>query len=279
MKNFVTSAELVVSADALPLLESVGLATFDDYMSFAKGRHICHKRGRSVFRIVAGDKAFYLKRNRLHWVEAWKSLSRCRWPSLAARIEWENIMAVEAAGISTVPPVAMGERRCFGVETASFTLTEELYGAVPLEDIIRREWNGPLSPSQLRRKRRLIRSVAQIASSLHGQGMWHQDFYLGHFLLDQDETLYLIDLQRVKRAPRVPRRCLVKDLGQLDFSADTTGNISRADKIRFLLAYFGVRSLSLKHKTLVRRITAKSRSIARHTVKLLERRRQRGEVA
>ena len=271
--------ESLVVADSRPLLQSHGLREFSDFMSLAGGIPVARKRGRTVVRLELGERAFYLKRNRFHWGEFWKTLSCLRLPPRGARQEWRSILAVRAAGIPTVPPVAMGERVCWGIEAESFTLTEELYDTEPLENVIRREFTGKLSPLMRTEKRDLTERVAALAKRLHGSGMYHQDLYLGHFFLGRDNALYLIDVQRVVRCNRVPRRYLVKDLGQLAFSAWETGGISRTDRMRFFHAYLGVMKLGPGEKELARSILKKQEKIARHTVKLLERRRRRGEIS
>lgn len=277
MGPFVSCGTIEVSAEALPLLASAGLSQFRDFMDYAGGTHICHKRGRSVFRLEVGERAFYLKRNRFHWVEFWKQISRLKWPPRGALVEWKNILAVQEAGIPTVSPVAMGECVKLGLDIESFTLTEELYQAVPLDTVLQTELSGLFDAAKRQRKRRLASQLAATARKLHGSGMYHQDFYLSHFYLGRGETLYLIDLQRVGRRTRVPTRFRVKDLGQLNYSADFTGGISRTDRMRFFLEYLGKKRLAPADKKLARKVLGKTRRIARHDVKLAVRRRRRGE--
>jgi heptose I phosphotransferase len=268
---------MIVLTEARELLASAGLGGFADFMDFAGGSHVCHKRGRSVYRLEIGERAFYLKRNCFHWTEFWKSLGRLTWPPRGAFVEWRNIHAVLEAGIPTVLPVAMGERVRFGLDVASFTLTEELYGAIPLDAVLKREFSAPGDAVLRQKKRRLTIQVAALARKLHGNGMYHQDFYLSHFYLGPGETLYLIDLQRVGRQTTVPTRFRVKDLAQLNYSADFTGGVSSAERMRFFLAYLGKTRLESEDKGLIRKILAKTRRIARHDVKLAVRRRRRGE--
>ncbi len=264
--------------DGASLLRTHGFKTFADFMEFSGGEHICHKPGRSVYRFERGGRTFYLKRNRLDLAEFWKGLLRMRLPSRSALKEWESIQAVRNAGIPTVAPVAMGEELVCGMEKSSFTLTEALYDAEPLEEVLRREFSKELSPLLRQKKRTLIRRVAEIARRLHDSGMYHQDFYLGHFYLGFDDTLYLIDLQRVGHCCKVPRRYLVKDLAQLAYSAEITGGVSRRDQMRFFLTYLDVARLGQGEKVLLRKVLVKCHRISRHTVKLLKRRRLRGEV-
>lgn len=273
------SGEVLLAGDAGSFLQEHGFRTFADFMDYDGGELVTRKRGRTVVRLQVAERIFYLKRNRFHPREFWKTLSRFRLPPRSALQEWESILAVRDAGIPTVPPVAMGEELVCGVEKASFTMTEALYDTEPLEDVFRREFAGELSTSLLKKKRDLIERVADIARKLHRSGMYHQDLYLGHFLLGADNNLYLIDLQRVVRCRKVPRRYLVKDLGQLAYSAEVTGGFSRSDQMRFFLSYLELSHLGRAEKALLRRVLAKCRRIARHTVKLLERRRSRGEIS
>jgi len=260
------------------LLERSGFVDFSSFMGFPGGELITLQRGRTVTRLELNGRAFYLKRNRFDWREFIKTILHLGWPQRNAVAEWENILAVERLGIRTVKPIAMGEKRILGLEVASFILTEEIYGAESLERVAEKKLPDGLSLATRKWKRSIISEVAQIARRLHANGMCHQDFYLGHFFWSHDHTLYLIDLQRVVHRGKLPRRYIVKDLGQLNFSADCVGHISRTDRMRFLLRYLGVKSLGASEKILARSIIAKTDRIARHTVKLLQRRRRRCEI-
>jgi heptose I phosphotransferase len=260
------------------LFTNHGLACFQDVMAFAGGTRICHKRGRSVVRLELEGRAFYLKRNRLHPTEFWKALGRLRWPRLGARCEWDNILAVQFSGIPTVTPVAVGERRWGGVETASFTITEELYDAEPLDVVWRRDFACPRSPKQVRAKIVLLHRLARLARRFHAAGMNHQDFYINHFFLGKGGLLYLLDLQRVACRTKVPCRAVVKDLAQLNYSSRVYGGFSKTDRLRFYKDYLGCSRLDDRGLVLLRRILSKTQRIARHDAKLRERRQRRGEL-
>jgi heptose I phosphotransferase len=174
--------------------------------------------------------------------------------------------------------VAIGELLVCHLDIASFTLTEELYGAIPLEKVIRQEWNRPLSAEQLARKRLMIGKVTEKVRRLHHAGLFHQDLYLGHFLMCEDNTLYIIDVQRVQNARVVPGRYLIKDLAQLAFSAQVNGGLTSSVYLRFLKAYLGNGRPAARACDLIHCIMAKANRIDRHTVKLLARRRRRGEI-
>jgi hypothetical protein len=180
--------------------------------------------------------------------------------------------------LPTITPIAYGERRALNLEIGSFTLTEELYGAEPLDAFIEREWSAAPPCSKRGEKRMVICDLARLARRFHDRGMNHQDFYLNHFFIDETGNLYLLDLQRVQHRPEVPIRFVVKDLGQLFYSSLRFPCISKSDKMFFLLNYLGQRQLDRKGKSLARKILTKNARIARHDVKLHARRRKRGEL-
>lgn len=45
MSIFVRCGSIEIAAEALPQLASAGSSQFRDFMDFAGGTHICHKRG------------------------------------------------------------------------------------------------------------------------------------------------------------------------------------------------------------------------------------------
>jgi heptose I phosphotransferase len=278
MDEFVSVGDILVARPFRDLLAASGLRSCSDFLDYPGGERICHKRGRSVYRLEVGGKTFYLKRNRMHPVEFWKCLLRLRLPPRSAWKEWEGIRAIREAGVPTVTPVAFGERLLLGRELASFTLTEELYGAEPFDEYIAREWSAASKGDKRREKRRLLQKLALLARRFHDRGMNHQDFYLNHFFLDREETFYLLDLQRVEHREKTPRRYLVKDLGQLAYSSLRFPSLSRTDKMFFFLHYRGTKKLSVADRRLVREIMAKTTRIARHDARLRVRRIRRGEL-
>jgi len=177
--------------------------------------------------------------------------------------------------------VAFGAVRRWGLPYRSLTLTLHLYGAEKLEEYLpARFGRGAPHAGALAEKRRIIRQTARWARRFHDAGFYHQDFYLGHIFIRPEEgdrfTLHLIDLQRVGEVSVVRRGRMVKDLAQINFSALQLSCLTRADRLRFLLAYLGKGGLDLSGKKLAHRVEAKTARIARHTRKMLARRAAAG---
>jgi hypothetical protein len=102
---------------------------------------------------------------------------------------------------------------------------------------------------------------------LHRCGFVHRDLYLSHIFHDAEarpeESLHLIDLQRVHRPRGAGRRWIVKDLAALNYSVPPR-LVRRTDRLRWLTYYLGTPKLDASARRLVYRIVGKTQSIARH---------------
>lgn len=195
-------------------------------------------QNRRTFRILRDGRGFFLKCHQgVGWGEILKNLLALRLPVLGAGNEWHAIHRLQELGVETMRPVAYGREGWNPAGLRSLLITEELAGCTSLET-----WWRACPPDPLR-KRILLRRLAQIARTLHQNGVNHRDFYICHFLInlawdgsEEGLHLYLIDLHRVQRRRQTPRRWIVKDLGSLWFSLFELG-LTRGDRLRFLRDY------------------------------------------
>jgi heptose I phosphotransferase len=261
---------LTVNREFAPLLRRNDLTTFDALMNFSGG-HVAKNvlRERTTTRIDLVDessqtRSFFLKRHERPplWeiVKPWLRLQR---PLHGARNEWDAILRFHQAGIATMVPAALGES-----QGRSFLLTAAIEGCRKLTEWMA-EHQGALRNGQLQTLRQLIAGVADVARTMHQSGLHHQDFYLTHLMLPRvsRETtpvpIHVLDLGRVRYQRTLSSRWIVKDLGQLNYSAS---RVSASDRLRFLTAYLG-RPVERRDQPLIRRVLGKSRAIARHSQK------------
>jgi len=206
-------------------LEHEGLNHVDGAFAYAGGEELAKDglvgRRRTRIRIVDGlarEHVLYLKRygrERLKLrLARLLTYGRRRSP---AGVEFDNIRAIRAAGISTMREVICGER--FGLTGArrSYLIVSALPGDALercFDDFLRRH-NGDGAVE------RFTRLLGGMVAALHGAGYVHRDLYASHVFLhefDGEFRLYLIDLARVF-SPRWRRfRWRVKDLAQLKYS-------------------------------------------------------------
>lgn len=214
------------------------------------------------------ERAFYIKRHgRSSLKEYIKPLLSLRWPILGAKNEWNALLDFHEAGLPTMTPVALGQHG-----SDSFLITEAIENCTKLSELpmpaadhhVRAVTSGPS-------RRSLVSRVAHTTQRMHGAGLHHQDYYLGHLLLPNPaakgesppDRIYVIDLGRVRKQRPLSRRWIVKDLAQLNYSARET---SLTERMRFLREYLG-RKIQPGDKRLIASIVAKTSAIAKHSQK------------
>ncbi|WP_424947960.1 lipopolysaccharide core heptose(I) kinase RfaP [Candidatus Spongiihabitans sp.] len=215
-----------------------------------RGEIFRDKEGRRTLRFALdaahGDvnkKHYFLKLHQgIGWGEVWKNLMQFRLPVIGARNEWLAIKKLQQLGVHTMTAVGYGRRGHNPARQLSFLITDELAGTISLATLCER-WLR--QPPRFALKRALIARVAEIARTLHENGVNHRDFYLCHFLIEfsAHETLtaenlrvYIIDLHRAQIRAKTPRRWIIKDLAGLYFSALDIGLTAR-DVLRFMKIY------------------------------------------
>ena len=218
-----------------------------DQVFATEGKIYRNFKGRKTLRFEHDGKGYFLK---IHpgvgWGEIIKSFLSLKSPVLGAKDERDAILALERIGVQTMTIAGYGARGSNPATKQSFLITEEIEDSISLEELVIDGKYQTLSP---KRKRALIKKVAEIARIMHQNGVNHRDFYLCHFLLpakwlqqeqsDFDPPLYVIDLHRTQVRSVVPTRWLEKDLAGLHFSSMDAGMTSR-DRLRFISCYKGL---------------------------------------
>jgi len=268
-----TAGRLMVEDRFLSLLESRGLDSFTALMNCTGAELVRDKGVRRILRLVIPGRSptvLYLKQHRKgSLMDALRDLLAGKRPLSPAAREWRAISDVRAAGVETMAAVAYGESHRFSFLRPSLIVTEEIAGR-RLEEYVH------FLQGKLREKRCIIPALAGSVRRMHLAGLNHRDLYLSHVFLShdgKDVRIALIDLQRVQHNARDLNRWVVKDLAALNFSSPSPA-VTRADRLRFLRCYLGVRALDKRARGLIRRIARKTERIRAHDLRV---RRRRGD--
>jgi len=271
--------KIFVNPELSAQIKEIGNMSYDDIMRQEGLELITRKKVRTVVTVVMGGHKWYLKRHIKPSVkDSLLEDLRYKKPVSNAKLEWRAIEILTAIGIPNVQAIAMGEKfKDKYIEKSSFIITEELKDGRSLEQILNEK-----PALSFKDKVRLIERIGSLARKLHTFGLTHRDFYLGHIFvvgsLEGEYKLHLLDLQRVKFGAKIYNRWSVKDISALLFSSLNIPGITRADRMRFLFKYLKIQTLTTKDKLFVYKLLAKNDKIAKHTVKLLEKRRKSGEL-
>lgn len=182
-----------------------------------------------------------------------------------ARTEGETIAQLAASDISTPHVVALGEQWGLLFERRSFLMTAE----IPDSEALERRWPPCFDDAAAQAGRAacrvFLRKLGAFIRRFHDTGFRHRDLYLSHIFCSRAGTFSLIDLARASRPIR-QRRFQIKDIAQLHFSAPAS-RVSRADRLRFYLAYAGRRRLLPQDKAFLSQVARKAARMARHSAK------------
>jgi len=234
------------------LLKGQGLVTFEALWE-APTKPFKSKKDREIALLELGDERFFLKRYfRFPLFGFLKS---------GAEREWWAAKELSVHGFHVPEPVAFGLERGLRRHRA-LSLFREVPGK-RLEDLFKE------SPELFRK---LLPPLVETAARFHALGFSHQDFYLCHLFWD-GKRLFMIDLQRVRRARKIKPYWVIKDLAELFYSArQILGPGTREFEKAFLEAYFHYHPWLSEEKRLIK-LEKKIAKIAAHDAKLKARRK------
>jgi tRNA A-37 threonylcarbamoyl transferase component Bud32 len=133
--------------------------------------------------------------------------------------------------LPTARPLAVIERRRFGIAGEGYLLMERIERAIDLRIAINEQ--GP--------KARRIELVARLIRKLHERGWSHRDLKAANILLAPDEIgterAWFIDLVGAKRPLWLSQSRRMRDLTRLNASFLDAGSLSLTNRLRFLLCY------------------------------------------
>ena len=212
------------------------------------------------------DVEMYLKRYApTPLKEHFKGIASLKKTNFDAFDEWNSIMAFHEHNLPTMKPVALasdGKNCCI----LTLGITDYRKASVIFEEIKEAEMNAKneLELEKIKQKKStLISQIADYVGRMHAAGMAHQDLYLVHFFVKEQENMqpYLIDLQRCLVRKKVAWRWRVKDLGQLLFASDDF--LSNSDKLFFWEIYTALAGVKLfKNKRLINAVRSKANKIS-----------------
>jgi heptose I phosphotransferase len=238
------------------------------------------KQGRSTGRLILSGEgrrlSVYLKRH--YRLPRWLGLLTALWPGRGwspALEEMKHLEWARSRGLPVPAVVAAGEYLGPWGRLQSFLAVEELAGMLPLHEAVPAA-AARLSAADFRRwKATLIAELSRLARELHGRRTFHNDLYLCHFYVPEDDTravpvwrdrVHLIDLHRLAHHPWTWPVWLIKDLAQLLYSSEVEG-VTPHDRLLFWRLYLGAGCHTWAGRWLRRAVVFKWRRYRRHNKK------------
>ncbi|HEY0550958.1 MAG TPA: lipopolysaccharide kinase InaA family protein [Verrucomicrobiae bacterium] len=221
------------------LLRQLGLDTIEGVKSF-KGKMLKRRGGRrDIQQIVLPNKTgaeivLFLKRNwQPHKKDGIHSLVTRGEVWSQCRVEWENSLALQRAGIAVAEPVACGDECSPLWEKFSFILTEAARGEMTLHDFIQK-------PLYCGERRRVFDALARWTRQFHDAGFASPDLFSRHIFLERGAApkFCLIDMARLDQEKNISEKLRARDLAALNISAPLRF-VSAPERWRFMKTYGG----------------------------------------
>jgi hypothetical protein len=168
----------------------------------------------------------------------WKTLLHYfrRNPALDA---WYHGHALLLRGIATARPLAIIERKRFGLPTEGYLATQWIEGASNLH-VYGWQLAERLPAERRRRTRQACQSLGRLLGRLHSWHVSHRDLKGCNILVVEradDVDCYLIDADSVWIPPRLLPFFRAYNLGRLATSIEAHAWVTRTDRVRFFRAY------------------------------------------
>jgi len=258
---------MFVKAEWTDALSREDLSRVEDILTLDRGEVVARSRTTRTVRIspaLGGAPVLFVS---LYFFPRWRDVFRGLFRGTLlgrprALRQWRILGAMREAGIAAVETVAFGTRRVGLFLRAAFIITAEpAAGSVSLDRLAlaRRK-----DASAYAERRRLIQSLADAARSMHEAGFAHGDFFLRNIILapyPDGTRFYWVDCSkgRFSASVRPLKGAALDDLAALDAGAAVIA--SRAERLRFVLAYAKAKRVSAEIKSAVARINAKEQGL------------------
>jgi tRNA A-37 threonylcarbamoyl transferase component Bud32 len=221
------------------LLHQLGLDMMDGVKQF-KGELIKnHKGQRDIQRISRVpvtqqtiNPTLFLKRNwRPYKKDGLNSLFTRGQVWSQSRVEWENSLALQRAGINVAEPVAFGEECGLLWEKFSFILTAAAAGEMTMDDFLR-------TNQDLSERKTVFEELARQIRKMHDAGLASPDLFTRHIFIARGSSpqFCLIDMARMDRHRSLSELLRARDLAALHVTAPLRF-VSTPERQRFLEVY------------------------------------------
>ena len=179
-------------------------------------------------------------------------LGRCFFGRSRAKREFRRLRIMRKLGIQSARPLALGERRCWGLLTDCFLVTEGVPASDSLRDFAVRYFHKAASPRGRELKRAMMAQLADQIRQMHDKHFFHGELTWDNILIRPTPSgafeFFFINALRGRRvlAPWKWRRLGGRDLAGIDAVPDEF--LTRADKIRFMNRYLQRDELNAKDR-------------------------------
>ncbi|MBT6229786.1 MAG: hypothetical protein HOI47_24355 [Candidatus Scalindua sp.] len=170
----------------------------------------------------------------------------------AGRKAWVAGNGLRVYGLNTPLPLALLEKKRFGVTTGSYVIMEEVKGRLEMDRYILKNFNSRID---LKKKRAFINNLANTLGKMHNHNIFHHDLKTCNIMVKEYEKMFnftFLDFDKVSFRAEITIRKRVKNLIQINLS--TPRLFTLTDRLRFLREYLEQCGIMNEKKNILREI-------------------------
>ena len=203
---------------------------------------------KKLLKYTHNQESFYIKQYRTkNSLDALKSV----FSASKARREWDKSHLILKNHLLTAELVAVGEKRCFGMQKESYIISRTIPGSIPLKERLVNTQQLSAEYRQIN-KNLLLRKFISYVKMVHAHGFFHSELHAENILVGQNDYIfYLIDVGRVKLRKRLPEPWKIYDLARFFYSVL---DICTNNEIAELIDNYASNTLSSKDKKIFHKL-------------------------
>lgn len=158
-------------------------------------------------------------------------------------LTWRRGNALLHRRIPTARPLAVLERRWFGLVLDSFVMTEYLENGHDLDTLLVVELRALPADRERRVKLALTQELARLVRLMHERHFIHRDFKAPNIMVQwspassEPPRVSLVDLDGLRQVRRPTEAQQLRAITRLNISLDHCRRLTRTDRLRFLKQY------------------------------------------
>jgi tRNA A-37 threonylcarbamoyl transferase component Bud32 len=176
----------------------------------------------------------------------------------AGRKAWVAGNGLRVYGLNTPLPLALLEKKRFGVTTGSYVIMEEVKDSLEIDRYILKNFSNQ---KDLEKKRKLISRLAKTLGEMHTYNIFHHDLKTCNIMVKENTKSFdftFLDFDKVSFNEEITVRKRVKNLTQINLS--TPRLLSLSDRLRFLKEYLDQCGINNKDKNILREVASLSKA-------------------
>ena len=176
----------------------------------------------------------------------------------AGRKAWVAGNGLRVYGLNTPLPLALLEKKIFGITTGSYLIMEEVKDSLEMDRYILKNFSNR---KDLIKKCGFIRGFARTLAETHNHNIFHHDLKTCNIMVKEKGKSFdftFLDFDRVSFNDEITVRKRVKNLIQINLS--TPRLFTLADRLRFLKEYLDQCDITNEEKSILKDVINLSKS-------------------